>query len=159
MNYLDDMIYRIYEKLEIEAGNILPHNVCAKLNIILRYTDEASFHGYYEGTYYIILNESKTQQEQLYDFTHELGHFMLHAGNQFKSRQVYIDYQEKQADNFAERFLVPLHLLRKVDYEKTRAEVLYYVMQKFNVSKKLAKKRLELYERTIYEQTIQSYYW
>lgn len=84
MNYLDDMIYRIYEKLEIEAGNVLPHNVCAKLNLILRYADEASFHGYYEGTYYIILNESKTQQEQLYDFAHELGHLCYTRGISLK---------------------------------------------------------------------------
>ncbi|EAC9719910.1 ImmA/IrrE family metallo-endopeptidase [Listeria monocytogenes] len=159
MNYLDDMIYRIYKELEIEVGNVLPHTVCAKLGVVLKYSFENSFHSQYLGDYYIVLDSSKTQQEQLYDFAHELGHFMLHAGNQFKSKQVYIDYQEKQAHNFAERFLVPFHALATVDYTKSRMEILYFVTQKFNVSKKLAKKRLELYERTLYEQKMQSYFW
>ncbi|HAA4850096.1 TPA_asm: hypothetical protein GEU60_00390 [Listeria monocytogenes] len=159
MNYLDDMIYRIYKELEIEAGRILPHTICAKLNIILKRNIENSFHGYYEGVYYIVLNDTKTQQEQLYDFAHELGHFFLHEGNQFKSRQVYIDYQEKQADNFAQRFLIPLHALDVLDYTKSRMEILYDVEQTFNVSIELAQKRLELYERTLYEQKLQSYCW
>ncbi|EAD0633348.1 ImmA/IrrE family metallo-endopeptidase [Listeria monocytogenes] len=159
MNYLDDMIYRIYKELDIEAGRILPHHVCAKLNVILKYNFETSFHSYFDKTYYIVLDSTKTQQEQLYDFAHELGHFFLHAGNQFKSKQVYIDYQEKQANNFAERFLVPFHALDAVDYTKSRMEILYDVEQTFNVSKELAQKRLELYERTLYEQKLQSYCW
>lgn len=159
MTYLDDMIYRIYDQLEIKPGQIYMRMICAKLNIKLIVDKIDSRNAKINGQDYIFLNETTKEYERLYDFAHELGHFFLHTGNQFKSNTVYVDYQERQANNFADRFLVPLHEIDKLEMPADRAAATYLVETKFNVTTELAKKRLTYYERLLYERKINNYMW
>ncbi|MBC2166190.1 ImmA/IrrE family metallo-endopeptidase [Listeria booriae] len=159
MYNLDEMVARIYKELEIEAGKIYMHTICAKLNIILRVCEEESSHMVYRGTYYIIVDSRNSPQAQTFDFAHELAHFLLHDGNQRKSSRVYIEYQERQANNFAERFLVPMFLLRQLELPNDRADAAYLVEKTFKVDAELAKKRLALYERQLYEEYKNRYAW
>lgn len=157
MNYLDELVESVYEKLRIEPGEVYMHTICVKLNLILIKAPTRSRHAHMQGRNYVFIDDRRSYKEQLADFAHELGHYLLHDGGSLRIKNVYYEYQEKQANNFAERFLVPMSALLKLELPTNRIEAVYFIESKFNVSVELAKKRLDLYERTVFEKRMQAY--
>ncbi|EUJ23460.1 hypothetical protein MFLO_15960 [Listeria floridensis FSL S10-1187] len=140
MNYLDDLVENIYDKLEIKPGQIHMNTICAKLNLTLIKAPTRSRHTHMRNRDYIFIDDRKHEQEQLEEFSHELGHYFLHDGGSLRIKNVYYEYQERQANNFAERFLVPFFALRQIELPPNRADAVYFLETKFNIRRDLAKK-------------------
>lgn len=73
------------------------------------------------------------------DFTHELGHYILHDTNQTETNELLNYKQEKEADKFALLFQMPQQLIE--DYELFSERDLSAF---FNIHLNQARKRLEM---------------
>jgi len=80
-----------------------------------------------------------------YEIAHELGHYFRHVGIQTIVREDFAQYLEGQADNFAERFLVPTHLLCQLDLPDDLQTAIGLIAETFDVDIDLAEKRLRIY--------------
>lgn len=63
---------------------------------------------------FIILNNQLTTNEQRADFFHELGHILLHEGDQDHLSPLFIQLQEWQANRFQLAAAMPYHLLPEI---------------------------------------------
>ncbi|WP_239255370.1 ImmA/IrrE family metallo-endopeptidase [Listeria ilorinensis] len=149
--YIERLVNDLYANLALQPGNLDIADLCNQLEIDLDYWEKGSqvlnANSFIEKTT-IALNVGSSEKEQLFDFAHELGHYFLHPGNRRKSKKIYIDYVESQANQFAERFLVPFFALDQFELPPFKADAVLFVADYFNVSYHLAHKRLELYYRT-----------
>lgn len=78
------------------------------------------------------------------DFAHELAHILIHVGSQGLLPDLFIDLQERQAQNLALYLLVPSHQLHPYLKElcpRTEQQAIGAVAQHFKVSVDFAKRR------------------
>ncbi|WP_376699141.1 ImmA/IrrE family metallo-endopeptidase [Listeria fleischmannii] len=90
---------------------------------------------------YICINKNIGICEQWFDFAHELGHVIKHCRNQHRLPAIFVDFQEKQANNFAEHFLVPTFILEKMNFPPPvqSEQNIFYMMKLFPVNRTVAK--------------------
>ncbi|WP_373290650.1 ImmA/IrrE family metallo-endopeptidase [Oceanobacillus neutriphilus] len=87
--------------------------------------------------------------EQWLDFAHELCHVLLQYGNQIINlNNLYIQYQEWKANNFALHFCVPTFMLLEYKINTTN-EAINIIKNKFYVTDKIAKKRVIHFENQL----------
>ncbi|MEQ6048477.1 ImmA/IrrE family metallo-endopeptidase [Lysinibacillus capsici] len=64
---------------------------------------------------YIFLNNQLTICQSWQDFGHELGHVLLHMGNQQRMYPLFREYQEYKANNFMYHACVPSFMLDELE--------------------------------------------
>lgn len=95
-----------------------PFELCDLLGVHLNYSPLGSLNGYYrcsEGYHFIQINSNLDRMHQYATCAHELGHYILHQGQNglfLSTTLILTDKLEKQADRFA------LYLLLKY-YDKS----------------------------------------
>ncbi len=115
------------EKLEVvnlikKYNTANPFELCDLLEIHLNYSHLGSLNGYYrysKGYHFIEINSSLERVHQYATCAHELGHYILHQGQNsiFLSNTLMLPSKfEKQADTFA------LYLLLKY-YNKSTENI------------------------------------
>ncbi|MEH7810457.1 ImmA/IrrE family metallo-endopeptidase [Bacillus toyonensis] len=151
---LEDYIQHMYQSLSI----IVPEKIdmmeiANKLNIWVYFAPFGSHAIERNGMYSLIIDNRISQQEQWEDFGHETCHILLHSGNQLLMHQMFLDYQEAKAKNFAQQFCVPTFMLRKLPSLQLKA---YIISEKFNVTTKFAENRLLHYKNQLLASNLQN---
>lgn len=147
------MVCQLYRQHEItELSDLSPFNVSEKLDIELHLYDEKSEALLYEGKKYIFLNENLDGKEMWRQYCHELGHLMLHRGNQMTFSTCvlnsFISFQEVKADNFALYACAPTHILDKHEvYKMDLYSACRFLECECKLENHYAKRRLYDYER------------
>lgn len=147
MNRTEVYIRRFYHSINIYSPYQLDiRNISEKANLSIIHWPYTSEITYYNGTYKIFINENLTKQQQWQDFGHEIGHFLLHDGNQTNMHHLFFNYQECQAEYFSYHFCVPTFMLLEL-----KKVTIYDVMNLFNVEYNFAYTRLEMYRNKFIE--------
>ncbi|UED78407.1 ImmA/IrrE family metallo-endopeptidase [Lysinibacillus sp. CD3-6] len=142
-SYTEEFIKNLYNHLDIITPDQLGiAKISLKLNIYIFYWDDKSQALFYREDAYIILNNQLTHQQLWQDFCHELGHVLLHTGNQQRMYPLFREYQEYKANNFMYHACVPSFMLDELEPGDLTVE---NVQRLFNVEYDLAFKRLEQY--------------
>ncbi len=74
---------------------------------------------------------------------HELGHLLLHQGIQPQSSDLMIEWQEAQANHFAEHLLMPFYMFAPLLEGCTRFDAPAVLSRRFQVPLPLAQKRFD----------------
>lgn len=145
-SHTEDYIKTFYEKIGIIKPQELKFQTIAeRLGIHLFYWPDASQALFAANKAFIVLNETLTFQKQWQDFCHELGHVLLHVGNQTKLPESFREYQEAKANIFMHHAAVPTFMLDQLQIYNLDLITIYEVQQLFNVEYEFALKRLQQY--------------
>jgi len=135
-------VKRFYQSINIYHPYQLTINeIAEKLNLSIIYWPYSSEITLYKGVYKMFINEHLNDQQQWQVFGHEIGHFLLHEGNQANMYNLFLNYQESQADHFSYHFCVPTFMLNDL-----KVVTINNVMNLFNVEFDFALRRLEMYK-------------
>lgn len=159
LTLLEEKVEELYRELDIQSPqNLDMQSICIKLNIKFKIWNFGSESGTIHNQSYICINKNLGVCEQWFDFAHELGHVVKHCGNQHRLPAIFVDYQEKQANHFAEHFLVPTFILERMNFPTIQSEQnIFYMMKLFPVNRTVAKKRLLQYSTALFEEHLDSY--
>ena len=143
--YTEIFIKELYNRLGIlTPQNLDFQTIATQLCIQVFYWKDSSQALFLKNHAYIFLNEVLTKQQQWQDFCHELGHVLLHTGNQPRMYPLFREYQEYKANNFMYHACVPSFMLDELEHSDLTVE---NVQRLFNVEYDFAFKRLEQYRR------------
>lgn len=139
----EDFIQKLYNRIGISKPQKLDFQTIA-MHLIIRlfYWSDKSQALFFKNHKYIFLNVQLTPQQQWQDFCHELGHVLLHTGNQKRMYPLFREYQEYKANNFMYHACVPSFMLDELEPSDLTVE---NVQRLFNVEYDFAFKRLEQY--------------
>ena len=145
---LEEMVLSIYHSLAITDPDSFNCDelialISEKFEISTYYFDEASEANNLGGKYRIFLNENQSPQKIWQDFGHELGHILRHDGHQQFMIELFRDYQEWQAIQFAYHFCIPTFMLNELDLPQLRCEAVWLIANTFNVELNFAAERLD----------------
>lgn len=144
--HTEDFVKKFYERMDIREPQQLDFRVIAeRLGIHIFYWQHTSQALFLKNHAYIFLNENLTPQQQWQDFCHELGHVLLHAGNQQHLPKSFVEYQEDKANNFMYHACVPSFMLQEMQLPYDTKIAIWEVQEAFHVEHKFAKKRLQQY--------------
>lgn len=151
--YLEEKAYQLLHQLDINTPDQINVEFIATSNDIeIMYCSSKSRtinHPVRPGWYQIIINEELGEQEQREKVAHELGHILIHAGNQFLMSSEFIQMQEQQTQRFAGYLLVPFFMINELpDYPD---QAIYYIANRFNVTHQLAKQKYQQLTSRQYE--------
>ncbi len=137
--HLEDYINELYKDMSInEPGQLSIKNIAKKLKINIIYGRVSL---YFEN--YIVLKRSTSEKEwQL--FGEEVCHYLRHIGNHIPMHELFMDYQENQANYFSYHFCVPTFMLNDIEIPTT-----HRIMETFNVEQHFAERRLEMYKNKL----------
>ncbi|GMR66896.1 ImmA/IrrE family metallo-endopeptidase [Bacillus sp. MN7755] len=151
---LEDYIQHLYQSLSIFVPEQIDMmEIAKKLNILLYFAPFGSHAMQRNQISNLVIDNRISQQEQWEDFGHETCHILFHSGNQLLMHQMFLDYQEAKAKNFAQQFCVPTFMLRKIPPLQLKA---YIISEKFNVTTQFAEKRLLHYENQLLASKLQN---
>lgn len=141
--YTEHFIKNIYLRINILTPEMLNfQKISTSIGIQVFYWQDKSQALFFKDQSYIFLNEQLTPQQQWQDFCHELGHVLLHTGNQRRMYPLFREYQEYKANNFMYHACVPSFMLDELEPTELTVE---NVQRLFNVEYDFAFKRLEQY--------------
>ncbi|MCY1563872.1 ImmA/IrrE family metallo-endopeptidase [Staphylococcus pettenkoferi] len=113
-------------------------DIANHLNILIAYNEELSCIMYYRDCPIIYLKNSDTLT-MWEEFTHELGHYVLHDTNQRTMDDMFNEKQEHEADKFSRLFRMP-----QTDIEEHELFTQDKLIEFFRVTYEDAHKRLQL---------------
>ncbi|ELK39078.1 ImmA/IrrE family metallo-endopeptidase [Brevibacillus agri] len=102
------------------------------------------------GWYVIAVDQSLEPIERRLKIAHEFGHLLLHEGVQPDSNELMIDWQESQANSFAEHLLMPYYMFDRFAYKVSLFDAPKYIAQLFQVPEQLAKRRFDRFISRMY---------
>lgn len=141
--HTEEFIQKFYKLLKINKPQELDFRIISlQLKIKVFYWPDKSQALFLRENTYIFLNEQLTDSQQWQDFCHELGHVLLHTGNQLRMYPLFREYQEYKANNFMYHACVPSFMLDELEPSDLTVE---NVQRLFNVEYDFAFKRLEQY--------------
>lgn len=137
--HLEDYVYKLCLELSItKPFHLDMDDIANKLRLQIHYGKS----GLRLGNEIKIIPSTPAREWVM--FSHELGHFLFHVGNQLLMHPLFKQLQEYQADRFAYHFCVPTFMLE--DLEEV---TVYKIMNLFNVEYDFALRRLEMYQNKI----------
>lgn len=143
-SHTEDFVKEMYTKIGIiEPQQLKFRHVATKLGVSIFYWKEYSQALFLKDYPYIFLNNSLTEQELTQDFFHELGHVLLHSGNQRKMTDSFRRYQENKANHFMYHACIPTFMLEDLDVMNCTTRTIAEVQELFCVEHDFAFKRLE----------------
>lgn len=146
-SHLEDFIRKTYRDLNIHSpAELNIYRIADTLGIGLYPISTSSQALQFDGRYYIFLNNTLTPPERFETFGHELGHILLHTGNQKTMNENYRVYQEWKANLFTMHFCVPTFMLQQLPTHHLNEQTISEV---FGVTLNFANKRLSLHHQKI----------
>ncbi|TCS80343.1 ImmA/IrrE family metallo-endopeptidase [Tepidibacillus fermentans] len=152
---LENWIKEFYQQLGItEPYQLDLNDIAAKLNIWLYFEEMSSRAFERKGMASIIIDRRLSPAEQWEDFGHEMAHILRQCGNQIILPDSFVQFQEMRADNFALEFCIPTFMLLKLDLPNTSKKIIEFIMDNFNVTERFAKRKLDKFQRNLYQAQI-----
>lgn len=151
--HLEDFVEHLYIKHNLIAPEDLTIDSISKsLNIQVEYVKIKSLsHRTKSGKLIILLDQSKSLQQQREDFLHELGHLLRHEGNQMLLPQPLVQYQEEDAEQFVLYALLPFFMIERLELSPDRKQAIQHLAASFSVGTEFASKRYDQMLRREFE--------
>jgi Zn-dependent peptidase ImmA (M78 family) len=103
----------------------------------------------------IFLDPGESEEKQREVFFHELGHPILHCGDQTKMEgKAFRKFQEAQANQFQLYAAIPFFMLKQLDLPDYEYQIIGVIKNTFKVTESLARKRLEQIKRRLLQSKI-----
>jgi Zn-dependent peptidase ImmA (M78 family) len=152
---IEQKIESLYNERNIlNPSDLSIQNVSEKFNV----TVDFSFNGGPQRAIWdddfslIFLDPDSPEEEQRYVFFHELGHPLLHCGNQREMNNgTFREFQEFQANQFQLYAAVPFFMLKQLELPPYDYQIIELIKHVFRVPTRLAKKRLDQIKRRIFQ--------
>lgn len=145
--WLEDRVYLLLHHLGMDQPELIDvHQLCAAYDIEIqeiRGRSRAHAHPLLPHHYVIAVDEQLDPPGKRVKIAHELGHLLLHEGVQPKNSTLMINWQETQANHFAEHLLLPYFMVAPLLVECSRYEAPAYLAQRFRVPLFLARSRFD----------------
>ncbi|MFJ8262684.1 ImmA/IrrE family metallo-endopeptidase [Rummeliibacillus sp. NPDC094406] len=146
MTHLEEYIRDFYSQLDIHFPTQLDkEDIANKLGITIFYWNEGSQALFIKNRSFIFLNHMMLQNFKWQEFCHELGHVLLHSGDQMYLPYSFVEYQEFKANNFALHAAAPTFMIDELDLPNTYQEAVSLLQDTFHISLTFACKRLDHY--------------
>lgn len=137
-SHLEDYIRDLLLSFSIRAPDALNiQTISSLLNLKVIYGDVSLRYNNY-----IVLKKASPEKEWQ-TFGHEIGHVLMHVGNQLYMPPPFREYQEWKANIFMYHFCVPTFMLDQIDLPINQYEAVSLIAHTFNVEYEFARKRLE----------------
>ncbi|KQL44737.1 peptidase [Brevibacillus choshinensis] len=145
--WLESRVYLLLHHFGMEQPEQIDlHRLCTAYDIdILEISGRSRAHAHPTVTnrYIIAVDERLESAEKRVKIAHELGHLLLHVGIQPHNCEWMIDWQESQANHFAEHLLLPLYMVSPLLADCNRYNAPAYLAQRFEVPLSLARSRFD----------------
>jgi Zn-dependent peptidase ImmA (M78 family) len=149
---LELWIYDIYQKHGIiHPSDLTLRNVAEAFNCEIIIWDKPTKAVWDDELGAIFLNEELRSETRREAFFHELGHPFLHVGNQLNMPKEFNDYQEEQANLFQLYASMPIYMIKQLELPRWEIQFIELLSWEFDVTIKLAQKRLNQIKRRIYQ--------
>lgn len=146
LTHLEDYIQHFYNQLGIYSPTQLTEEeIAQKLDIAIYYWTESSQALFIKDHSFIFLNHMLLPNFKWQEFCHELGHVLLHTGDQMQLPYSFVEYQEYKANNFALHAAAPTFMIDQLDLPNTYQEAVRLLQDTFHISLTFACKRLDHY--------------
>ncbi|MBT2696387.1 ImmA/IrrE family metallo-endopeptidase [Bacillus sp. ISL-40] len=152
---------RKIEKMFMERNIITPsdlaiRNVANLFQIELDFSNNGPQRAIWEDDFSVIfLDPDETEENQRKIFFHELGHPILHCGDQTKNMsKKFRELQEAQANRFQLYAAIPFFMLKELELPPFEYQIIKLIQMVFKVPESLAKKRVEQIKRRILQSKI-----
>lgn len=143
LTHLEEYVKELYLNIGITKPQQLGfQRISEALNIQVFYWSDASQALFTGNKSFILLNELLSPQQQWQDHCHELGHILLHVGNQRQMRESFREYQEMKANQFMYHAAMPTFMLQQLPLETMN---LQQIADLFGVEIDFAHQRLSNY--------------
>lgn len=143
---MEDFVQEFYTKMGIfEPHQLNYERISSELGVKLFFWHEPSQALFLKERSYIFLNARLSKEQKWQDFCHELGHVLLHCGNQRRLPTDFIKYQEAKANLFMYHACMPSFMLDQLNINDYASETINQVANLFCVEDSFAAKRLEQY--------------
>ncbi|WP_052098303.1 ImmA/IrrE family metallo-endopeptidase [Paenibacillus stellifer] len=157
--HLEDYAEHLYIQHDITSPEqITVSEISKRMGIIIEFTDVRFLRGAsfrtLSGNPIILLDKSRSFQDQRIDFFHELGHLLLHIGNQLVMPEPFIKYQEESAEQFVLYALMPFSMIKRLELSPDRQQAITQLAETFVVGRELASKRYDQILRREFEGTV-----
>lgn len=136
--YIESTVNELIDELSEYNIDYSIDGIANHLNILVIYNEHLSCYMYYKNYDIIYIKKDKPQQ-MWKDFTHELGHFMLHETNQQNANDMMNYKNECEAEKFSLLFRMPQQIIE--DNELFNESL---IMDFFNEHQQNARERLSL---------------
>lgn len=136
--YIEDKVNELYKELERNDVPFEIESISAYFNILVAYNNDVNLFMIYKS--FPIIYLKKTDKYTMWEqFTHELGHYVLHDSDQRIMNEMYNEKQEHEANKFSLLFQMPQSVIESEElYTQDK------VMQFFNVDYDKALQRLQM---------------
>ncbi|UKS27165.1 ImmA/IrrE family metallo-endopeptidase [Paenibacillus sp. HWE-109] len=147
---LEELISRHYQQGNIHYPSDLDIEMIADLfQIDIAYREDKSFVHCIDDDYFIVIDARLRPEQRREVFFHELGHFLLHYGDQGRMPELFKELQEMQAMHFQYYAAMPYYML--ADYRYINPSLLVKtISEEFQLPPKFIERRLEQIKRRIY---------
>lgn len=135
--YIENIVNKMHEELKKQNIALDIESISSYYNILVAYNEDINCIYYYKNATIIFLKYAN-KKTMWNEFTHELGHFVLHETDQRFMQKMYNDKQENQAEKFALLFQMPQNVI-----EKEELFTQHSLMNYFNVDYNKALERLK----------------
>jgi Zn-dependent peptidase ImmA (M78 family) len=148
---LEEFICKRYHSYNIQYSSDMDIEVIADLfNIEVRYIQDESFADCKDGMPALIFIDARLHKiDRRADFFHELGHCLLHCGNQDYMPELFKELQEIQTGHFQRYAAMPYYMLSEFQYVSPSLLV-KTMAEEFMLPEKFVEYRLEQVKRRIY---------
>ncbi|MEZ7173627.1 ImmA/IrrE family metallo-endopeptidase [Sporosarcina sp. OR05] len=154
-NQMEKYVHDLLEDIDIKHPiQLNKFDISDRLGVYLHLYEGRSRGFEDEKEKYIFLNKNLTRPERFQDFAHELGHILLHAGDQRKMHPLLIQLQEGQANSFMYELCVPTFMLENLHLPMDKQLAIQHLTCAFNVTSNFAAKRLNRYYQRIFTEWI-----
>ena len=145
--WLESRVYQLLHHLGMEAPEQIDLlRLCATYGIEIQEIggrSRAHAHPTIADRYVIAVDERLDPAQKRVKTAHELGHLLLHVGIQPYSSEWMINFQESQANHFAEHLLLPIFMVSPLLVDCDRYNAPAYLAQRFQVPLSFARKRFD----------------
>lgn len=145
--WLEDRVYLLLRHHGMECPDQIDlHALCATYGIEVRKIrgrSRAHAHPSQPNRFVIAVDERLDPASRRVKIAHELGHLLLHEGVQPTSSEWMIDWQESQANHFAEHLLLPFFMVAPLVIDCSRYDAPALLAHRFVVPMALARSRYD----------------
>ncbi|MFE1630927.1 ImmA/IrrE family metallo-endopeptidase [Brevibacillus reuszeri] len=145
--WMESRVYMLLRHLGMEEPEQIDlHRLCETYGIeIIEINGRSRAHGHptLKNRYIIAVDERLEPAYQRVKIAHELGHLLLHEGVQPQSTTWMIDWQESQANHFAEHLLLPFFMISPLLADCSRFDAPALLAQRFRVPLSMASRRFD----------------
>ncbi|MFB5192702.1 ImmA/IrrE family metallo-endopeptidase [Alicyclobacillus fastidiosus] len=148
---MEAAIQTLYKRHHIVSPcDIDMDRMAGELGVEVRYLAHESNTAKLGSKYFVIVDDRVHWTQQRIEFAHELGHILMHYGNQLNMPPDFKNLQEWQADRFAMYALAPTFMIANcITNAYSRQQLVRQLAETFDVTDVFMDVRLDILEQRL----------